>query len=212
MKAEFHKIFKLFEELEEAGESATLTISSKGGISSIKLLLESSPSSPSTGTTPTTLPPAPGRRRCHRSAAARARRRQRAADHQASLLAVPASASPPASGEASVPAGSPQRCPLLILPSPSNTSGRRRVMSLGRPPLPSFGSLNLDGPPPSPPPSPPPPTASPPPTSGPATEKEQQIIDQLRVMSQMLEDSAHKDALVRQARRQDLADLRLKKE
>ena len=63
MKAEFHKIFKLFEELEEAGESATLTISSKGGISSIKLLLESSPSSPSTGTTPTTLPPAPGRRR-----------------------------------------------------------------------------------------------------------------------------------------------------
>ena len=55
---------------------------SKGGISSIKLLLESSPSSPSTGTTPTTLPPAPGRRRCHRFAAARARRRQRAADHQ----------------------------------------------------------------------------------------------------------------------------------
>ena len=212
MKAEFHKIFKLVEELEEAGESATLTISSKGGISSIKLLLESPPSSPSTGTTPTTLPPARGRRRCHRDAAARARRRQRAADHQASLLAVPASASPPASGEASVPAGSPQRCPLLILPSPSHTSGRRRVMSLGRPPLPSFGSLNLDGPPPSPPPSSPPPTASPPPTSGPATEKEQQIIDQLRVMSQMLEDSARKDALVRQARRQDLADLRLKKE
>ena len=161
MKAEFHKIFKLFEELEEAGESATLTISSKGGISSIKLLLESSPSSPSTGTSPTTLPPAPGRRRRHRGAAARARRRQRAADHQASLLAVPASASPPASGEASVPAGSPQRCPLLILPSPSHTSGRRRVMSLGRPPLLSFGSLNLDGPPPSPPPFPPPSTASP---------------------------------------------------
>ena len=212
MKAEFHKIFKIFEELEEAGESATLTISSKGGISSIKLLLESSPSSPSTGTSPTTLPPAPGRRRRHRGAAARARRRQRAADHQASLLAVSSSASPPASGEASAPAGSPQRCPLLILPSPSHTSGRRRVMSLGRPPLPSFGSLNMDGPPPSPPPSPPPPTASPPPISGPATEKEQQIIDQLRVMSQMLEDSARKDALVRQARRQDLADLRLKKE
>ena len=41
MKAEFIKIFKLFEELEEAGECATLTISSKGGTSSIKLLLES---------------------------------------------------------------------------------------------------------------------------------------------------------------------------
>ena len=88
----------------------------------------------------------------------------------------------------------------------------RSVTYLGRPPPPSFVSLNLDGPPPSPPPSSPPPTASPPPTSGPATEKEQQIIDQLRVMSQMLEDSARKDALVRQARRQDLADLRLKKE
>ena len=30
MKAEFHKIFKLFEELEEAGECATLTISANG--------------------------------------------------------------------------------------------------------------------------------------------------------------------------------------
>ena len=217
MKTEFNKIFKLFEELEEAGESATLTISSKGGISTIKLLLESPPSSPSTGTTPTTLPPAPGRRRRHRGAAARARRRQRAADHQASLLAVPASASPPASGEASVPAGSPQRCPLLILPSPSHTSGRRRVMSLGRPPLPSFGSLNLDGPPPSPPPSSPPSTASPPPTPAhppttTATEEEQRILDQLHVMSQMLEqveDSAREDALARQARRQALAELRL---
>ena len=97
MKGEFHKIFKLFEELEEAGESATLTISSKGGVSSIKLQLESSPSSPSTGTT---LPSASGRRRRHRGAAARARRRQRAADHQASLLVAPPSASPPPPGEA----------------------------------------------------------------------------------------------------------------
>ena len=186
MKAEFNKIFKLFEELEEAGESATLTISSKGGISTIKLLLESPPSSPSTGTTPTTLPPAPGRRRRHRGAAARARRRQRAADHQASLLAVPASASPPASGEASVPAGSPQRCPLLILPSPSHTSGRRRVMSLGRPPLPSFGSLNLDGPPPSPPPpSSPPPSASAPPTSAPPSTTD---WDELRQYMKTLYD------------------------
>ena len=150
MRAEFQKIFKLFEELEEAGESATLTISSKGGISSIRLLLESSPSSPSTGTT--TLPPATGRRRRHRGAAARARRRQRAADHQASKLAAPLSAFPPAPGEASVPSGSQHDRPLLILPSPSPTSGRRRVMSLGRPPPPSFGSLNLDGRPLSSPP------------------------------------------------------------
>ena len=150
MRAEFQKIFKLFEELEEAGESATLTISSKGGISSIRLLLESSPSSPSTGTT--TLPPATGRRRRHRGAAARARRRQRAADHQASKLAAPLSAFPPAPGEASVPSGSQHDRPLLILPSPSPTSGRRRVMSLGRPPPTSFGSLNLDGRPLSSPP------------------------------------------------------------
>ena len=103
MKAEFHKIFKLFEELEEAGECATLTISANGGTSTIKLLLESPPSPSTTGTTPRTLPPAPGRRRRHRGAAARARRRQRAAGHQGSALAVPASVSPspPDPGEAS---------------------------------------------------------------------------------------------------------------
>ena len=103
MKAEFHKIFKLFEELEEAGECATLTISANGGTSTIKLLLESPPSPSTTGTTPRTLPPAPGRRRRHRGAAARARRRQRAAGHQGTALAATASVSPspPDPGEAS---------------------------------------------------------------------------------------------------------------
>ena len=129
MKAEFHKIFKLFEELEEAGESATLTISSKGGVSSIKLLLESPSSSPTTASMPTTLPSASGRRRRHRGAAARARRRQRAADHQATLLEAPSSVpSPLAPGVTSDPTGHP----LNILPSPSPTSGRRSVTSLGR--------------------------------------------------------------------------------
>ena len=101
MKAEFHKIFKLFEELEEAGECATLTISANGGTSTIKLLLESPPSPSTTGTTPRALPPAPGRRRRHRGAAARTRRRQRAAGHQGTTLAVSASVSPPDPGEAS---------------------------------------------------------------------------------------------------------------
>ena len=32
MKAEFQKIFKLFKELEEAGKSATLTMSSKNNV------------------------------------------------------------------------------------------------------------------------------------------------------------------------------------
>ena len=72
MKAEFIKIFK-FEELGEAGECATLTISSKGGTSSIKLLLQSPLSLPTTTSWPTTLPPASGKRRRHRGAAAAAR-------------------------------------------------------------------------------------------------------------------------------------------
>ena len=125
-------------------ECATLTISSKGGTSSIKLLLESPSSLPTTAS----LPPVSGKRRRHRGAAARARRRQRAADHQASLLERRSSVPPPpAPGEASDPVG----LPLHIHPSPSPTSGRRSVTSLARPPPPSFGSLNLDGPPPSPP-------------------------------------------------------------
>ena len=80
MNAEFIKIFK-FEELGEAGECATLTISSKGGTSSIKLLLECPLSLPTTASRPTTLPPASRKRRRHRGAAAMACCRQRAADH-----------------------------------------------------------------------------------------------------------------------------------
>ena len=65
MGPEFHKIFKLFEELEEAGQTATLTFTSKGGKSTFKLQLESSPSSPSTTspTPPAASAPAPGGRR-----------------------------------------------------------------------------------------------------------------------------------------------------
>ena len=90
MKPEFKKVLHLFEELEEAGESATLTITSRKGISTIKLLLESSPPLPTASTTtPTSLPPVPGKRRRHRGAAARTRRRQRAADHQADCTTIP---------------------------------------------------------------------------------------------------------------------------
>ena len=121
--------------------------SSCGGKSTIKLQLESPSPSPLTATT-TTLPPAPERRRRHRGAAARARRRQRAADHQAAL----------AQAATSAPLVPPCR-PLHILPSPPTASGRRRVMSVGRPDMPTFSSLNLDGNPPIPPS---PPTISPP--------------------------------------------------
>ena len=173
MKPDFKKVLQLFEELEEAGESATLT-SSRKGISTIKLLLESSPSLPTASTTtPTSLPPVPGKRRRHRGAAARTRRRQRAADHQASLLTAPSS--PPASGVASVPAGSHR--PLHILPSPSQKSGRRRVVScVGRLEVPTF--LNLDGaPPPSLPCSPSPSTSG----GWPPTKEE--VVKYHRMMS-----------------------------
>ena len=42
MKAELKKIFNLFEKLEEAGKTASLTLLTKGGKSMIKLQLESS--------------------------------------------------------------------------------------------------------------------------------------------------------------------------
>ena len=93
MKAEFQKLVKLYEELEEAVETATLTLSTRGGKSTIKFQLESSTSLPATSTTSThILPPASGRRRRHRGARARARRNQRAAAHQTSLTVAAASA------------------------------------------------------------------------------------------------------------------------
>ena len=102
MKPEFQKIFSLFEELEVAGETVSLTILSKEGKSTIKLQLESPPSPSSSTTTPPTsaassAPATGGRRRRHRGAAARARRRQRAADHQGTTLAASASATLPSS-------------------------------------------------------------------------------------------------------------------
>ena len=54
MKPEFQKIFSLFEELEVAGETVSLTILSKEGKSTIKLQLESPPSPSSSTTTPPT--------------------------------------------------------------------------------------------------------------------------------------------------------------
>ena len=136
MKPELLKIFNLFEELEVAGETVSLTILSKGGKSITKLQLES-PSSPSSTTTPTSPRPtaceAPARRRRHRGARARAQRRQRAADHQGTTLA---DVSPPAPGEASAPAGPRPPVPSVprpprLLPSPPPEYGRRRVVSCG---------------------------------------------------------------------------------
>ena len=131
MKAEFQKILKLFEEFEEAGETASLTLSTKGGKSTIKLQLESSPSLPSTSTTAQPLPPASGWRCRHRGARARARRNQWAAAHQSSKAGAASSA----------PLDPKSSRPLCSLPP---ESGSRRVMScVGRLNLPTFS--NLDG-------------------------------------------------------------------
>ena len=149
MKAELQKIFNLFEELEEAGETVTLTFASRGGKSTVKLQLESSTPQPSPSQT---SPPAPGHLRCHRGPRARARRNQRAAAHQASL----------AEAAISVPLGDPPSPrPLHHLASSIPASGRRQVTTVVMPDVPTFSSLNVDGPS-SPPPIPAPPQPLPP--------------------------------------------------
>ena len=155
MKAELAKLLALCSEVEEAGGCATLTLLIREGKSIIKFTLESPPPAPAPATTSTSSTPASGRRRRNRGAAARARRKQRAAAHQVSLAAAAIAPSQPLP---SPPPRPPSR-PLKHLLTPSPTSGRRRVMSVGRPEMPSFSSLNLDGsssPPPAPPPPPPP--------------------------------------------------------
>ena len=149
MKAELQKIFNLFEELEEAGETVTLTFTSRGGKSSVKLQLESSTPQPSPSQT---SPPAPGHRHRHRGPRARARRNQRAAAHQASL----------AEAATSVPQGDPPSPrPLHHIASPILASGRRQVTTVAMPDVPTFSTLNVDGPS-SPPPVPAPPPPLPP--------------------------------------------------
>ena len=176
------ELLKLLRQTKEAGGSASLTFTTRDGKMKAKLEVEldpPAPASPSSTPPPPTTSPAPGRgRRRRKGAAAKVKAKARAALHQATRAA--ATQPPPVSGDASValeaPAPHQQHHPPLrhpphLLLSPSPSSGRRRVMSVGRPsrwPEP-LGSLNLDGPPPSPPsfPPPPPPPPSPPPSSRP---------------------------------------------
>ena len=154
MRDELTTLLGMLNQVEEARGVASLSISTRGGKTSIKFAIEledvSPPPPPSTATT---LPSAPGnqaagKRPRNRGAAARARRQQRAAAYQA--MAATSPLRPP-----------PSR-PLHHLLSPPPTSGRRRVMSVGRPEMPNFSSLNLDG---SCSPTPPPPPTSPPPVA-----------------------------------------------
>ena len=135
-------LLEAFHKIEKAGGQATLSLSTSSGKTKVKLETSTtaappsvSPSQPASSTT--------GRRHRRRGARARARRNLRAAAHQASL------------GEAatSVPPDPPR--PLQLHPSPPPASGRRKVTTVARPCVPSFHTLNVDGPPPPTPPPPP---------------------------------------------------------
>ena len=151
------ELLKLLRQTKEAGGWASLTFTTpRGGKLIAKLEVELEPSAPAcsglTSSSPATAPAPGGGRRRRKGAAAKAKARARAALHRATQAA--ATLPPPASGDASAPLEAPAshqqyhpplRHPLHLHPSPSPSSGRRRVMSVGRLPLPSFGSLNLDG-------------------------------------------------------------------
>ena len=173
------ELLKLLRQTKEAGGWASLTFTTpRGGKLIAKLEVELEPSAPAcsgvTSSSPATAPASGGGRRRRKGAAAKAKARARAALHRATQAA--ATPPPPASGDASAPlapplhlpplpsiapSSKPARQPLRHLISPSPTSGRQRVMSLGRMEMPSFSTLNLDG---SSSPSPAPPPPSPPPS------------------------------------------------
>ena len=151
MGDELTRLFEIFHKIEEAGGQATLTVTTQGGKTKTTFETESPPSA----TEPASSPPASRRRRrrCRRGAAAKSRLDDQQAAAQLASLAEDATNPSP-----------PRHPPLHHLLSPSASSGRRRVMSLGRPARStSFASLNLDGhcsqsspPLPLPPPTPPP--------------------------------------------------------
>ena len=150
---------KLLHQVKEAGGTATLTFSVKGGKTKGKLEVELESGPASTPPTSSATAPHPRQRRRQRGPAGKAKAAARVARHKATQVES-SSPSPSATvGEAVEPSPQSPRRPLHHLPSPAD--GRRAVTTVGRPAMSSFASLNLDGSPPSLPPRPPPP---PPPT------------------------------------------------
>ena len=140
-------LLEVFNKIEKVGGQATLSVATVGGKTKVKLEIATTPAPPaSTSTSSSSV-----RRPRRRSARARARRNQRAAAHQAAL----------AEAVTSAPLDQPPPRPLRLLPSPPPESGRRQVTAVARPEVPTFSTLNLDGP--SPPTPPPPPAPTPPP-------------------------------------------------
>ena len=140
MGDELTLLLEVFHKIEKAGGQANLSVSTAGGKTKVKLEIATTAAPPTLSTSTSSTP---ARRHRRRGARARACRNQRAAAHQASL----------AEAATSVPLNPPCR-PLQLLPSPPPASGRRRVMSVGRPEMPTFCFLNLDGDPQVPPSSP----------------------------------------------------------
>ena len=135
------ELMNILHQVKLAGGSVSLTFTTMGSKFKAKLEVElGAPSSTSSGLSPplpaTATAPGGSRRRRHRGPAAMVKSQARAAAHQAPLASAEVNAPP-----ASSPPCSPR--PLHHLLSPS--TGRRQVMSLGRPELPTFSSLNLDG-------------------------------------------------------------------
>ena len=139
------ELLKLLRQSKEAGGSPSLTFfTTRDGKLKAKLEVELDPSAPaslgSTPPLPATAPAPGGGRRRRKGASAKAKAKARAALHRATQAA--ATLSPPASGDASAPLEAPAphqqyhpplRHPPHLLLSPSPSSGRRRVMSVGRP-------------------------------------------------------------------------------
>ena len=83
MGDELTLLMEVFHKIEKAGGQATLSVSTAGGKTKVKLEVATTPAPPTVS--PTTSS-SPGRRHRRRGARARARRNQRAAAHQASLV------------------------------------------------------------------------------------------------------------------------------
>ena len=154
MGDELTSLLAIFKKVEESGGQATLSVTTKSGVTKTKLELVSPPSTPVTATTSSSAAPAPGgQRRRRRGPAARMKVNARAAQHRATLAGL--TTSPPATGDltnASLCAHLPAQRPLHIHPSPVSDSGQRQVISVGRKKVPAHSFLNLDGstlPPPS---------------------------------------------------------------
>ena len=135
----------ILKKVEECGGQATLSVTTKSGVTKTKLVIVSQPSTATETTSSPAAPPSGGQRRRRRGPAARAKVNARAAQHRATLAGK---TTPPAAGgptSASLGAHLPPQRPLRIHPSPAPDSGQRQVISLGRGKLPAHSFLNLDG-------------------------------------------------------------------